>query len=362
MANHLAEPTDSGLYCAAGDFYIDPWRPVARAVVTHPHSDHAHWGSAHYLVTEAGERIYRARLGADANLQTLPYGRSLDINGVKVSFHSAGHILGSAQVRLEHKGEVWVVSGDYKLRPDPTCAPFERVRCHSFISEATFGLPIYRWPDPETVFKEVNDWWRANQVAGKASMIFAYAAGKAQRIAASVDASIGPIFTHGAVEKLMAEYRQSGVALPATTPVFEAPKKHDWSQALIIAPPSAQGTTWMRKFGSASTAFASGWMGIRGTRRRRALDRGFVISDHGDWGELLTAIKATQANQVWVTHGYIHVLARYLREEWGLDGRELRTQYQGEGGSELPSDAPSESTDSAESLPVAVPDETGEEA
>jgi putative mRNA 3-end processing factor len=160
----------------------------------------------------------------------------------------------------------------------------------------------------------------------------------------------------------MGEYRESGVALPSTTPVFEAPKKYDWSQALIIAPPSAQGTPWMRKFGSASTAFASGWMGIRGTRRRRALDRGFVISDHGDWDELLTAIKATEANQVWATHGYIHVLARYLREEWALDGRELRTQYQGEGGSELPSDAPGKSTDSAESLPIVAPDETGEEA
>jgi putative mRNA 3-end processing factor len=339
MANHLAELTDSGLYCAAGNFYIDPWRPVARAVITHAHSDHAHWGSDHYLVTEAGERLYRIRLGADAKLHSLPYGQSVNINGVKVSFHPAGHILGSAQVRIEHKGEVWVVSGDYKLRPDPTCAPFEHLRCHSFISEATFGLPIYRWPDPETVFEEINAWWRANQAAGKASVIFAYAVGKAQRIAAGVDAGIGPIFTHGAVEKMMAEYRASGVALPTTTPVYEAPKKFDWSQALIIAPPSAQSSAWMRRFGTASTAFASGWMNIRGARRRRALDRGFVMSDHGDWDELLKAIQATEAPQVWVTHGYVHVLARYLREELGLDGRELRTDYQGEGGSDIADDA-----------------------
>ncbi|MDQ3010408.1 MAG: MBL fold metallo-hydrolase, partial [Acidobacteriota bacterium] len=213
MANHLAEPTDSGLYCAAGDFYIDPWRPVARAVVTHPHSDHAHWGSDHYLVTEAGERIYRTRLGADAKLQTLPYGQSVNINGVQVSFHSAGHILGSAQVRLEHKGEVWVVSGDYKLRPDPTCAPFEPVRCHTLVSESTFGLPVYRWPDQADVFASMRDWWRANQEAGRASMLFAYALGKAQRVIAGIAngaAAIGAIYAHGAVQKLNDAYRASG--------------------------------------------------------------------------------------------------------------------------------------------------------
>jgi len=339
MANHLAVQTDKGLYCAIGDFYIDPWQPVPRAVVTHPHSDHAHIGSDHYLISESGERIYRLRLGADAPLQTLPYGQPININGVNVSLHPAGHIIGSAQVRLEYKGEVWVVSGDYKLQPDPTCLPFEPVRCDSFISEATFGLPIYRWPNAACVFEEINTWWRANQAAGKASVIFAYAVGKAQRILAGIDAGIGPIYTHGAVEKMMIEYRASGVALPPTTPVFEAPAKFDWSQALIIAPPSAQGSAWMRRFGKLSMAFASGWMSIRGARRRRTLDRGFVISDHGDWEELLTAIKATEAHQVWVTHGSVAVLARYLREELGLDGRELRTNYQGEGGSDLAPDA-----------------------
>lgn len=338
MANTLVYQTDSGLYCEAGDFYIDPWRPVARAVVTHPHSDHAHYGSAHYLVSQEGERIFRMRLGTDANLQTIPYGQSVNINGITVSLHPAGHIIGSAQIRLEHKGEVWVVSGDYKLKPDPTCTAFEPVRCHSFITEATFGLPIYHWPESETVYAEINAWWQANQAAGRASLIFAYAVGKAQRILAGIDSSIGPIFTHGAVEKMVREYRASGVALPATTPVFEAPKKFDWSKTLIVAPLSAQGSSWMRRFGNVSTAFASGWMNIRGTRRRKALDRGFVMSDHGDWEELLTAIRATEARQVWVTHGYIAVLARHLREELGLDGRELRTQYQGEEGSDASSD------------------------
>jgi len=335
MANNLVYQTDSGLYCEAGDFYIDPWQPVDRAVVTHPHSDHAHFGSAHYLVAQDGERIYRARLGSDASLQILPYGQSISINGVKVSLHPAGHILGSAQIRLEHKGEVWVVSGDYKLRPDPTCQTFETVRCHSFITEATFGLPIYHWPAPDQVYAEINSWWQANQAAGRASLIFAYAAGKAQRILAGVDSGIGPIYTHGAVERLVREYRASGVNLPQTTYVMEMPKKFDWSKALIVAPPSAQDSTWMRRFGNVSKAFASGWMNIRGTRRRKALDRGFVMSDHGDWDELLAAIQATEANRIWVTHGYTAVLARHLREELGLDAHELKTQYQGEGGSDL---------------------------
>lgn len=338
MANTLVYQTDSGLYCEAGDFYIDPWHSVARAVVTHPHSDHAHFGSHSYLVSQDGERIYRLRLGAEANLQTVPYGQPVNINGVKVSLHPAGHIIGSAQIRIEHKGEVWVVSGDYKLRPDPTCPQFEPIQCHSFITEATFGLPIYHWPAPETVYAQINAWWQANQAAGRASLIFAYAVGKAQRILASVDSSIGPIYTHGAVEKMVREYRASGVTLPPTMPVYEMPKKFDWSKSLIVAPPSAQDSPWVRRFGTVSLAFASGWMSIRGTRRRRALDRGFVMSDHADWDELLTAIKATEAGQVWVTHGYTAVLARHLREEWGLDARELRTLYQGEGGADAPND------------------------
>ncbi|MCI0392529.1 MAG: ligase-associated DNA damage response exonuclease [Acidobacteria bacterium] len=331
MINPLVIQSESGLYCEAGDFYIDPWQPVERAVVTHPHSDHAHPGCRHYLASQEGERIYRIRLGIDANIETIPYENQININGVSVSLYPAGHIIGSSQIRLEYRGEVWVVSGDYKLRPDPTCSPFEPIPCHTFITEATFGLPIYRWPSPESVLNEINDWWRNNQQAHRASLLLAYSVGKAQRILKGIDATIGPIYTHGAVEKMVNEYRASGVDLPATTLVYQSPKKTDWSKALIIAPPSAQGTPWMRRFGALSTAFASGWMSIRGTRRRQALDRGFVISDHADWEELLAAIWATGAEQVWVTHGYVPVLARYLREEHGLDARELKTSYQGEG-------------------------------
>jgi putative mRNA 3-end processing factor len=331
MSNPLVIQTESGLYCEAGDFYIDPWLPVERAIITHAHSDHAHPGCGHYLASIEGERLCRIRLGADANIESLPYGEQIDINGVSVSLHPAGHIIGSSQIRLEYRGEVWVVSGDYKLRDDPTCSEFEIVRCHTFITEATFGLPIYRWPSPESVMDEINNWWRGNQETRRASLLLAYSVGKAQRILKGIDATIGPIYTHGAVEKMVNEYRAAGVDLPATTPVSEAAEKTDWTKSLIIAPPSAKATPWTRRFGPHSTAFASGWMSIRGTRRRQALDRGFVLSDHADWEELLTAIRATGAEQVWVTHGYVPVLARYLREEFGLHARELRTSYEGEG-------------------------------
>lgn len=331
MSNPLVIQTERGLYCEAGDFYIDPWQPVDRAIITHAHSDHAVPGCGNYLTSAEGERLCRLRLGNEARIESLSYGRQIDIDGVSVSLHPAGHILGSSQVRLEYKGQVWVVSGDYKLRNDPTCSRFEVVRCHSFVTEATFGLPIYRWPTPESVIDEINNWWRGNQETGRASLLLAYSVGKAQRILKSIDGGIGPICTHGAVEKMVDEYRAAGVALPATTPVTEAAKKTDWTKALIIAPPTAKGTPWTRRFGIHSTAFASGWMSIRGARRRQALDRGFVLSDHADWEELLTAIRATGAEQVWVTHGYVPVLARFLREDLALDARELRTHYEGEG-------------------------------
>ena len=253
----LLSLTDLGLYCAAGDFFVDPWQPVARAVITHAHADHARPGSAAYLCAAPGAGILRARLGPDAAIETLAYGEATTINGVAVSLHPAGHILGSAQVRLAHGGEVWVVSGDYKTDPDPTCAPFASVPCHTFITEATFGLPIYRWPAQAEVFAGVNDWWRANQATGRASVLFAYALGKAQRVMAGIDPAIGPIYVHGAVARLNAAYRAAGVALPDWAYVGDAPPKTDWTRALIIAPTSAQGTPWLRRFGEQSAAFAS---------------------------------------------------------------------------------------------------------
>ena len=327
----LVVATPRGLYCPPGDFYIDPWRPVPRAVITHAHSDHARRGHGAYLAQAQGEGVLRARLGADIRLQAVAYGEVVSINGVRVSLHPAGHVLGSAQVRLEHAGRVWVASGDYKLDPDPTCAPFEPVRCDVFITESTFGLPIYRWPSGDDLFADMSAWWRANADAGRASVVYAYAFGKAQRVLAGVDASVGPLVCHGAVQVLNDAYRAAGVALPATHRVTDdglAPA--DLRRALVVAPPSAAGTPWLRRFGDQADAFASGWMQVRGARRRRGVDRGFVLSDHADWPSLQRAIAATGAERVIVTHGSVPVMVRWLREQ-GLDAGAFATEYGGEG-------------------------------
>ncbi len=325
----LMSLTAKGLYCKQGDFYVDPWRPVKKAIVTHAHADHAYRGNQEYLVTKEGESLAKIRLDPDAKISSLPYGETLIINGVNVSFHPAGHILGSAQVRVEYKGEIWVVSGDYKLTPDATCAPFEPIKCNHFITEATFGLPIYRWPPTEQTFAEVNGWWRRNIEKGKASVLFAYALGKAQRVMSGLDRSLGPIFTHGSVERLTQAYRDAGVDLPETRYAGSVTRKKDFEGALIIAPPSAQASTWLRRFGTQSTAFASGWMMVRGARRQRAVDRGFVLSDHADWPELLTAINASEAETVYVTHGFAPELVRYLKET-GVNAVPLKTQFVGD--------------------------------
>ena len=340
MTSPLLEQTDRGLYCPAGDFHIDPWRPVERAVVTHAHADHLRWGSRHYLVAAEGLTVTRARLGPAATIQTTPYGEPVNVNRARVSFHPAGHILGSGQVRVEVGGEVAVVSGDYKTGGgDRTCAPFEPVKCHLFVSESTFGLPVYRWEPSEKLAGELNAWWAANAAAGKASLVYAYALGKSQRVLADADPVIGPIYTHGAVEKLVRAYREAGVALPPTqyAGVMEDDAatgkkrraKKDWAGALVLAPPSAYGSAWARKFAPASAAMCSGWMRVRGARRRKGVDRGFILSDHADWPGLLGAIRDTGAGRVWVTHGFTAVLVRWLRDQ-GLEAEELKTQYEGE--------------------------------
>lgn len=314
-----------GLYCEAGDFFVDPWRPVARAVITHAHSDHARTGHGAYLAAAPSTGVLRARLGGIA-LQAVAYGERVDLGGVRVSLHPAGHVLGSAQVRIEHRGEVWVVSGDYKVEPDPTCAAFEPVRCHTFVTESTFGLPVYRWPASREVFDAVDRWWRANADAGRASVLYAYAFGKAQRLLAGVDASIGPIVCHGAVEPLNAAYRAAGVALPPTLRVADVADRRQFARALVVAPPSAAGTPWLRRFPEPSDAFASGWMALRGARRRRAVDRGFVLSDHADWPGLNAAIGATGAQRVVVTHGQVPAMVRWLREQ-GLEATSFDTEF-----------------------------------
>lgn len=319
--------TEQGAYCEAGGFHVDPWKPVDRAVLTHAHGDHARSGSRAYLCSREGEGVARTRLGPDARIQAVAFGEPVVLGGVRVSLHPAGHILGSAQVRIKHRGEVWVVSGDYKTEPDPTCTPFEAVRCHTFVTESTFGLPIYRWDPQHEVFAAIDAWWRRNRDEGRASILFGYALGKAQRLLAGVDASTGPIYVHGAVERLNADYRAAGVVLPATANPIGARK--DWAGALIVAPPSAHGTPWMRRFGAASTAFASGWMRVRGHRRRRSADRGFVLSDHVDWPSLHEAIRSTGATCVWVTHGYRDPVVRWLRD-CGLEAHAVASRWEGD--------------------------------
>ncbi|WBY03403.1 ligase-associated DNA damage response exonuclease [Ramlibacter tataouinensis] len=314
-----------GLYCPPGDFFIDPWRPVARAVITHAHADHARIGNGHYLAAAAAEGVLRARLG-DIDLQLLGYGEAITHHGVRLSLHPAGHVLGSAQVRLEHGGRVWVASGDYKVAPDPTCAPFEPVRCEVFITESTFGLPIYRWRPDAELFASVNDWWARNVLAGRASVLGCYSFGKAQRILAGVDPTIGPVLVHGAVQPLNDAYRAAGVALPDTRIATEVQDRSELRRALVLCPPSAMASPWMRRFGDAGTAFASGWMQLRGARRRGGYDRGFVLSDHADWPGLLGAIAATGAPRVIVTHGGSAAMVRYLSEQ-GLAAESFDTEY-----------------------------------
>lgn len=320
--NDIIELTPSGLFCRSGDFYIDPWRPVKRAIITHAHADHAKEGSLSYLCTRESKPLLTTRLGSGAQIETLEYGQALSINAVRLSLHPAGHILGSAQVRIEKDGAVCVVSGDYKRDVDSTCLPFEPLRCHTFISECTFGLPIFRWPDPNQVMADINSWWRSNRDEGRTSILFAYALGKAQRILGKLDTAIGPILTHGAVEKVNQCYRDTGINLPQTHYVGEYEAKDSLKSALVIAPPSADHPAWMRRFPQRSRAFASGWMRIRGNRRRRAVDRGFILSDHSDWDGLIQTIQASGAHKILLTHGYATELARWLQPQ-GYDAEAI---------------------------------------
>ncbi|MEM8781615.1 MAG: ligase-associated DNA damage response exonuclease [Planctomycetota bacterium] len=332
----LIEVTKHGLYCAAGGFHIDPWRPVERAVVTHAHSDHATWGCERYLTSDAGKPVLAHRVHAGADITGLAYGQATEFNGVKVSLHPAGHLLGSAQVRVEHAGRVEVVSGDYKVAPDGTCAPFEAVPCHRFVTESTFGLPIYRWGPDEAWADDLLDWWRTNADVGQTTVVFAYALGKAQRVLHTLHARaeehgrpLPAIVCHGSVQRFNQLYAEAGVAMPTASTSTEASRKACKGQGLVVAPPSVLGTPWLRKFAPYRTAFASGWMQIRGNRRRRGVDRGFVVSDHADWPGLLRTIRDTGCESVGVTHGYTQVLVRYLREQ-GMDADVVPTRYEGE--------------------------------
>ncbi|SIO22138.1 ligase-associated DNA damage response exonuclease [Vannielia litorea] len=321
--------TESGIYCPAGDFHIDPWRPVPRALITHGHSDHARPDMGRYLATEAAAPVMRHRLGEAARIDTIAYGETRRIGEAAVSFHPAGHVPGSAQIRVEVKGQVWVASGDYKTVDDGLSEPFEPVRCHAFITESTFGLPVFKWTPQDILAQQLNAWWAANAAAGRPSILEAYALGKAQRLMRSVDPSIGPILTVTAVENTNAVLRAQGTALPDTTQITEDVSDTSHPGALIIATPGSTSQNWARRFRNGASAFASGWMALRGVRRRRGTDRGFIVSDHADWEGLNAAIASTGAERVFVTHGYTGPFARYLAEQ-GYDAHVVSSDYGGE--------------------------------
>jgi putative mRNA 3-end processing factor len=331
----LLRVTDCGLYCERGGFYVDPWKPVPLALITHAHSDHARWGSQKYICSERGLKLTKHRLHSEqqnVSLSAMPWHQQEKFGDVKVSFHPAGHILGSAQIRVECDGEVWVVSGDYKRNPDPSCDPFEVVPCDVFISEATFALPIYRWQSGEEIASEIFDWWQLNAKEGRPSLLLCYALGKAQRVLAELTKFTDKaVFVHGAVESLTSIYRDEGIKLLPTLSPAEAPRKYDFSGDLILAPPSAYRSTWMKRFKGVDTAFASGWMRVRGNRRRKGFDKGFVLSDHADFFDLVRTSKETGAKKVLATHGYSETLVRYLKEQ-GIDAEPLATAYGDEEG------------------------------
>ena len=325
----------SGLYCHAGGFHIDPWKPVDRAVVTHAHSDHATAGCSRYLTSAVGKPVLARRVQTDAPIEGLPWGETTSINGVTVSLHPAGHLLGSGQVRVEFNGRVEVISGDYKVAADPTCDAFEPVPCHRFVTESTFGLPIYRWPDSDDVARDMSAWWAENRALSRTSVVFAYALGKAQRVLSMlIEAEAADeeavIFVHGSVDNFVEVYEAAGVKLPPVRRATPELAKEHKGRALLVAPPSVLGTTWLKRWAPFSTSFASGWMMVRGNRRRRGVDRGFVVSDHVDWPGLMQAIDATGAESIGVTHGSSEAVVRYLREVRGLNADIVPTRWTGD--------------------------------
>lgn len=297
------------------------------AICTHAHSDHARWGMKHYLAHNLSKEVMKLRLGAEINLETLGYNEGLHVNGVHISLHPAGHIPGSAQVRLEYQGKVVVVSGDYKVEGDGLAEAFEPVKCHEFVSECTFGLPIYKWEKQAEIFNQINSWWKENAMSGRNSVLFAYSLGKAQRIIQNLDQEIGEVYVHGAIWNTNQALIRNGIELRDVKLVTADLPKSACRGALIIAPPASMNTPWMKKFTPFQTGICSGWMAVRGSRRRRAADRGFILSDHADWEGLISAIKSTEAEKVYLTHGNTASFGRFLQEEKGINAVELKTLF-----------------------------------
>ncbi|HTK36188.1 MAG TPA: ligase-associated DNA damage response exonuclease [Caulobacteraceae bacterium] len=316
-------PKPEGLYCAPGDFFIDPVRPVARAVITHGHADHARAGHGAVLATPETLAIMACRYGEDfaASPQTLAYGQAIDRDGVEVSFAPAGHVLGSAQVVVRWKGLTMVVSGDYKRRRDPTCAAFEPVPCDVFVTEATFGLPVFAFPDDAGEVAELLA--SVEQFPERAHLVGVYALGKAQRLIRLIrEAGYGrTLYVHGALARLNALYQAHGIDLGPLAPATESGGK-DFAGAIVLAPPSALQDRWARRFPDPVGAFASGWMRVRARARQRGVELPLIISDHCDWNELTCTLDELRPGEVWITHGREEALERWCRLN-GLQARAL---------------------------------------
>jgi putative mRNA 3-end processing factor len=321
----MIEFTDRGLYCPAGGFYIDPWKPVERAVITHAHSDHARAGSGVYLCHRLTKPLLELRLGV-GTYQGVEWGEHVFMNGVQVSLHPAGHIIGSSQVRVEYQGRVWVVSGDYKTEDDGLSGAFEPVRCDVFVTESTFGLPIYHWKPQPVLFESIREWVAENRGLGKTSVLIAYSLGKAQRLLSCLAPMGVTVYVHGAIWNVHQALVGAGVVLPPVVRVEPDMAREVFRGQVVIAPPGAEGSSWMRRFQPYSVGVCSGWMQVRGNVRRRNADAGFALSDHADWKGLLSAVKATGAEKVYVTHGFQAALSRYL-SEGGISSGEVKTEY-----------------------------------
>jgi len=328
--SQLIDFTSSGLYCPIADVYIDPWKPVDKAIITHAHADHARMGNSSYLAHKDTVPILKYNLGEYINVHAVDYGEVINIHGVNISLHPAGHIIGSAQVRLEYKGEVWVVSGDFKLVDDGISRPFEHVKCHVFVSESTFGLPLFKWRPQTEVFDEINQWWNQNVSEGKASVLIGYSLGKAQRLIYHLDKNIGPIYAHSSIETVNQVLRGNGFKVPQVHKLDLSNTSIDHSRSLILAPPTILSTPGIHKLEPYSAAIASGWMALREARRNRNVDRGFILSDHADWEQLKTAAKESGAERIFITNsGYSSSFYRWLRDN-KYDITEVNTKYVGE--------------------------------
>jgi len=321
----LLQFTPNGLYCPQADVYIDPWTPVNKAIITHAHSDHARSGNLHYLSHRLSAPIMKHRLGADIQVQTVDYAQPININGVKVSLHPAGHVIGSAQVRLEYQGLIVVVSGDYKMTDDQLSTPFEPVPCHTFVTESTFGLPIYRWMAQDKLYHQMQNWVADNKRKNRTSVFIAYSLGKAQRVMKALE-GVGKIYVHKSIGNINELFEQNGIKLPNYEVINEDTNLKSLSGEIVIFPPALEGTTLMKKIPNAAIAACSGWMQVRGNRRWKSLDSGFAISDHADWPGLLSAISQCGCEQVFVTHGYTATFSRYLNEN-GLSAAEVQTKF-----------------------------------